>query len=137
MSVLIIAIAGGIGAILRALLDDAVTRHSRASWPVGIFAVNIIGSFILGAFTYFLSTLSTGATAGWSSELITHIALWAPALTTGLLGGFTTFSTAMLDAVKLARSGRKMASLGLLLGNYLSSLAACLLGIGLAYLLCG
>ena len=109
MSTLFAVAAGGAaGAAARFLVGTI------AGGPWGTFAVNVIGSFILGLFAG-LMALS-----------------WNPApefrafLTVGLLGGFTTFSAFSLDVVLLAERGRLE-----LAAAYLASTVICSVG-GLA-----
>lgn len=85
------ALAGGLGAVLRHLVDVGVAKLLGRRFPWGIFLVNLTGSFALGCL----------ATALPDAAFI---------LGAGLLGGYTTFSTAMLDAVVLWRDRRRLAS---------------------------
>lgn len=82
----LVALAGGVGAALRFLVDGLVTRHVRARVPWGTVVVNVTGSFLLG-----LLVTTTG-----DGDVRT-------VLGTGLLGGYTTFSAASVEAVSLAR----------------------------------
>lgn len=84
----VVALAGGIGAVLRFVAEALVSRSVRAPVPLGTFAVNVTGSFALG--------LVVAATAA-DSDLRLVVG-------TGLLGGYTTFSAASVEAVLLARS---------------------------------
>jgi CrcB protein len=83
------ALLGGFGAVLRFLLDAAVSTRSQSPFPLGTLAVNLTGSFALG----FL------VGAGVSGEQFSLLAL-------GLLGSFTTFSTWMFETQRLAEDGR-------------------------------
>ena len=85
----LIAIAGGLGAVLRFVVDGLVARSVRASVPLGTLAVNVTGSFVLG-----LVVASTMA----GSDVRAVVG-------TGLLGGYTTFSAASVESVLLARAG--------------------------------
>jgi fluoride exporter len=88
-TVLGIGVLGGIGAMLRFLLDGAVAGRLRGAFPYGTFAVNISGALLLG--------LVVGAGVdGGESRL----------LGTGLLGAFTTFSTWALESHRLGEDGR-------------------------------
>jgi len=80
---LAVGAAGGVGAALRYLVDNAVPARARARYPWGIALVNLTGSFALGALT--------AAVPG----------VWLTVIGTGLLGGYTTFSTAAVDAARL------------------------------------
>ena len=111
------AVGGGLGAALRFLVDRFVTSHRRGSLPLGTVLVNVVGSFGLGVVS------GLGILLGPE---------WTLALGTGLFGGFTTFSTAMVDAVRLAREHRGGAAAAVVLGTLLWSLLAVAAGMTLA-----
>jgi CrcB protein len=109
------AAAGGVGAGLRFLVDAGVMRTRHGRFPLGILVVNVTGSLALGLVT------------GLGGAII------APALAvvlgSGLLGGFTTFSTVSVETVLLAQRGSRRAALFNLVGTLLLSLAAAGLGL--------
>lgn len=119
---LCVAIAGGLGAVARFVLDQVVTRRTRAAYPVGTSVVNLAGSFLLG--------LVTGLAAG---QLLSPS--WQVVAGTGFLGGFTTFSAATVEVVRLANSGRRRVAAVHAVGLLFASLAAAGLGwvLGLAF----
>lgn len=89
-----IAIGGGCGSILRYLLSAQITRWMGSGFPFGTLAVNILGCFVMGLFVELFAlrwTLSSDMRA---------------LLTTGLLGGFTTFSAFSLEAALLYERGQ-------------------------------
>lgn len=89
------ALAGGLGAAARFLVDGWLSRvRERLSFPVGTMVINVTGSFLLGVVTGWWM-VHTGDDPGW--KLV---------LGTGFLGGYTTFSTASVEAARLARGGR-------------------------------
>lgn len=96
---------GGLGAVLRWLAGRAVTGH----W--GIFLVNVSGAFFIGlAYAWF-------ARRGVSAELKLFVM-------TGLLGGFTTFSTYLLDFAQLTVAGKQGEAFFYLVLSVLAGLAA-------------
>lgn len=105
------AVAGGLGAVLRYLADLAVAQLAGRRFPWGILLVNLTGSFALGLVTAALPDQ-------------------AFLLGAGLLGGYTTFSTAMLDTVALWRDGERGASVFNAVGMLVLGLLAA--GLGLA-----
>lgn len=113
---LLASVAGGIGAGLRYLVDVGVMSVTKGRFPWGIVVVNITGAFALGAVTASIpdAAFIVGA---------------------GLLGGYTTFSTAMLDALALWRDGERPASVGHLVGTFAASALAALAGLGIGSLL--
>lgn len=106
------ALAGGVGAVLRYLVDLGVASFAGRRFPWGILVVNLSGSFALGLVT-------------------TALPSEAFLLGAGLLGGYTTFSTAMLDAVALWREGERAASAFDAVGMLLLGLLAAGLGLAL------
>ncbi len=84
---LAIALAGGFGAGLRFVSDNLITSKLSGDYPWATTIINVSGSFALG--------LITGlGTSVLSSD-------WILIIGTGLLGGFTTFSTASFETVRL------------------------------------
>jgi CrcB protein len=85
-------VGGGLGAALRHAVNLAAARLGYA-FPVGTLAVNVGGSFLMGVLVAWFA-LRTGVDQ--------HVRL---ALTTGLLGGFTTFSAFSLDSALMWQRG--------------------------------
>lgn len=89
LQILLISLSGVAGVLLRYGCNEMVARHWHAVFPLSTFAINITGSFIIGAIHVL------GAERG----------IIAPdlrlAIMTGLLGGFTTFSAFSLEVVRL------------------------------------
>lgn len=117
---LAVAIGGATGAVMRWLMAAGIQRMVGGAFPWGTFAVNAIGSFLLGFLFVWLIERST------VSELVRL------ALTVGFLGAFTTFSTYSLESIRLLQEG----ALALALGNVIGQVVVCLtltwLGIQLA-----
>lgn len=90
----IVAIAGGAGSALRHAVDTSVPVRWRESYPWGILIINLTGSFALGCVTGLM----------WDHPL-------AAIIGSGLLGGYTTFSTASLDTAQLLMARRWGAAL--------------------------
>ena len=86
-------VAGGAGSGLRYLVDNLVSRRTSGRFPWGTTVVNTTGSFVLG----FLTGLAT-------TNLID--AAWLTILGTGVIGGYTTFSTASVETVRLLLARR-------------------------------
>ena len=118
MTALWVALAGGLGAGVRFVLDGLITEHGGRSLPVATLVVNVLGSFLLGVVT------------GWTPHEGHTL---ARAITgVGFLGGFTTFSTASVELVRLLQAERPWAAAGLALGMLTVSVAAAVLGTRLA-----
>lgn len=90
MILLLTCLAGGLGAVTRFVVDALVNRHLPAtSLPLGTLVINVTGSFLLGLLTG-LAVRHSGSTSA-----LTSIA------GTGFCGGYTTFSTASIELVRL------------------------------------
>ena len=92
MIVLGVALAGAVGAVLRHLVDHVVQRRVDGEFPLGILAVNLSGSFLIGIL------VGAGLHRVLSPGSVT-------VLGTGLVGSYTTFSTFTFDSVRLAEDG--------------------------------
>jgi CrcB protein len=115
---LLLAVAGGVGSALRFLVDGMLREVVGTRLPWGTAVINVSGSFLLG--------LLTGlATHGLPVEVLA-------VLGTGLLGGYTTFSTASVETVRLLQQRRYAASLLYGGGVLVLSVAAALLGLAAA-----
>lgn len=113
-SLIAIFLGGGIGSILRHLLSSKVGSH----W--GIMLVNILGALMIGmAYQYFLTR------AHLRPEYKAFII-------TGLLGGFTTFSTYMLDFNLLINSQKPFEGLIYLLGSVIVGIVFLFIGMKFA-----
>jgi len=106
----LIALGGAVGSVLRYLMVAAIGA------PWGTAAVNVLGSFAIGALFVLLD-----ARTGWQLFLMT-----------GLLGGFTTFSAFSLDMLKLFEAGQPLQAALYVLGSVALSLIAVALGVALA-----
>lgn len=120
--VLVLGAAGGLGSVTRFLLDGIIRARVPGSFPVGTMAINISGSLLLG----FLAGLVLDAALAPG---------WLTIAGTGFLGGYTTFSTASGETVRLLQAGRTKAALVSGAGTALAALAAAGLGLSAALLL--
>jgi fluoride exporter len=119
-AVLAVIAAGGIlGSEARFALGRALP-HAAGSWPLATLLINVSGSFALAVLMVVLT------------ELTSPHRLLRPFLGVGVLGGYTTFSTAMVDVQQLLRAGRPLPAVGYLLGTALAALLAAWLGATLA-----
>lgn len=89
MTYLIVFIGGGIGSSLRHGANLAAARFFGIGFPFGTLLVNVIGSLVMGLFAGYFA---------FQGEASQH---WRLFLTTGILGGFTTFSAFSLDTILL------------------------------------
>ncbi len=91
--ILFIAVGGAVGAVLRHAVGVQVLRWLGSGFPFSTLAVNIVGSFIMGALVEVMALR-------WQVGIETRAFLMV-----GLLGGFTTFSAFSLDVVLLYERG--------------------------------
>jgi CrcB protein len=112
--VLGVALAGGLGAAARLVLDGAVRQRIR-DYPLGTLLVNLTGCLLLGLVT----GLTAAAVLPPSAQRIVG---------TGFLGGYTTFSTAAVETVRLVRERRVAAALLHGLGMLVGGVALAALG---------
>jgi CrcB protein len=105
---------GALGAWLRFSVGGAITARRASDFPFGTFVVNLTGGFVLGALT--------GAGVTGDALLV---------LGTGLMGGYTTFSTWMVEAQRLGEDARW----GLMFAYLLGSMGVGLVATGLGWLL--
>lgn len=112
--ILAVALGGATGACLRGLLDQSWAH----GWPWSTLTINLVGSLLLGVLTVLASR---PAFPGWVR----------PALGTGLLGGFTTFSAYAVQ-VHLVSGGTRSPDLGGVAGGTAYLLLTPLLCVGAA-----
>lgn len=115
----VVAFGGAIGSSLRHLVNLAGLRLLGPNFPWGTVFVNITGSLAMGLIAGLL------AARGGTQE-------WRLFLTTGVLGGFTTFSAFSLDAVTLWERGAALQAAGYVFGSVTVSIFALLAGLWLA-----
>jgi CrcB protein len=115
LELLLVAVGGGVGAALRFVLDGSV-KARVAGFPLGTMLINVSGSFVLGLLTGLgeAGTLPIPAVA---------------VLGTGMMGGYTTFSTASVETVQLLRSGKTRLAVLNGLGMLVVSVGAAALGL--------
>ncbi|UZN03630.1 fluoride efflux transporter FluC [Cellulomonas sp. S1-8] len=116
--IVVLALAGGLGAASRLLVDTWVARRCRAPVPLGTVVVNATACLLLGALT------------GWALAHPGHDGLRA-VLGIGFLGGYSTFSTASVEGARLLLGGRGPAAVLHALGMLLVCVAAAVLGLAL------
>ena len=88
--VLGVGLLGGLGAVLRFAIEQAITLRARTAFPLGTLVVNLSGAIALGVLAG--AALSSDAYKIWG---------------VGLLGGYTTFSAWMLETEELGVTGRR------------------------------
>ena len=122
---LLLALAGGLGAVARFVADALIARHNPFRVPVGTLLINITGSLALGVLTALLAAgppESAGATV-------------RAVLGTGFCGGYTTCRTASVETVRLWMAEGRGTGLGYAAATLVGSVAAAGIGLVLGALL--
>lgn len=114
----LIALAGGAGAAVRLLLDGVIRSHVRGTLPWGTIVINLTGSFLLGLVTGLVA-------AGLLPEG------WRLIAGAGFLGGYTTFSTASFETVRLLQERKRLPAVLNGLGVLVAATAAAGAGLWL------
>ncbi len=114
MDIFLLAIGGGIGALLRYFLAKLIKNKSNFYIPINTMIINILGSFFLG--------LSVAAIN--DNNLAAFIQ-------TGILGAFTTFSTFLLEAFELLKEDGFVYMLKYLLPTVILGIIAFIIGSNL------
>lgn len=115
--VAVVSAGGVLGALARYALGVAYP-HRPAGFPWATFGVNVSGCFLIGVLVVLVADVWPGRR------------LLRPFLGTGVLGGYTTFSTAMVDVVHLGAAGAWPTAVLYLAGTLLAALAAVHAGLG-------
>lgn len=121
MLTLWLALAGSAGAVARFVLDGVVRARWRSEFPWATLAINVTGSLLLGFIT---------GLAIWHGEPGDVRAI----IGIGFCGGYTTFSTASLETVRLLQRGAYWAGAGNAFGALAVTVAAAAGGLALASL---
>lgn len=119
--IVLVMVAGAAGAVTRFLLDSEVRRRHPSVVPWGTVFVNVSGSLLIG--------LVAGAVLFHGQR-----SAWLTIAGTGFCGGYTTFSTAGVETVRLVQQGRHGMALSNAVIPLVLSVGACALGLWLVYL---
>ncbi|HEY4275439.1 MAG TPA: fluoride efflux transporter CrcB [Rhizomicrobium sp.] len=112
-----VALGGALGSMVRYFVAGAVQPAWWPGFPFGIFVVNISGGFVMGMIT---------ALAALKLNLSPEMRAF---LTTGILGGYTTFSTFSLDSALLLERGAYAQAGAYVVGSTVLSIAALFAGL--------
>jgi CrcB protein len=106
-----VVVIGGIGSVLRFMVDRAVARRAARSFPFGTFTVNITGAVLLG--------LVTGLSLSHDAALLAG---------TAFVGSYTTFSTWMLETQRLGEERQVWPAVANIVVSVVLGVAAAMLG---------
>jgi len=118
---LFVFLGAGLGGALRHGVNVGCARMCGTAFPWGTLTVNVVGSFIMGVLA---AWLAIRAGEGWSQPLRLF-------LTTGILGGFTTFSAFSLDAALIWERGQIGLAAAYVAASVVLSIAGLLAGLAL------
>ncbi len=119
MPYLIVFLGAGIGGALRHGMSVAAARLFGHGFPFGTLIVNVVGSFVMGLLAGYFA---------FRPGIAQDMRLF---LTTGILGGFTTFSAFSLDAALLVERHSYALAAGYIAGSVGISIVALFLGLAL------
>src|SRR5882757_8544183 len=119
MNYLLVFVGGGLGSILRHIVNVVSARTLGTAFPYHTFIINITGSTVMGLIAGYLA-FKGDATQSWRLFLMT-----------GILGGYTTFSAFSLDAALLYERGEVGLSLFYVLGSVILSILGLFSGLAL------
>ena len=116
--ILIVGVGSFAGGALRYILSVGLSKMGRLwAFPIGIMLVNVLGCFLIGVlYGYFKSKASTDPVL----PLL---------LMTGVLGGFTTFSTFSFETIQLLQQNEWLKAVLYVVGSVGLGVAACYLGM--------
>lgn len=106
-----VLLAGGLGAVLRFVVDGAVARRAARSFPYGTLTVNLSGALLLG--------LISGLALSRPAALLADVAF---------VGSYTTFSTWMLETQRLSEERQVVYATANIVASMVLGIAAALLG---------
>ncbi|MBL8789310.1 MAG: fluoride efflux transporter CrcB [Rhizobiales bacterium] len=125
MAYLIVFLGAGAGGALRHGFNVAAARAFGTGFPFGTLGVNVLGSLLMGLLAGYFA---------FKGDASQH---WRLLLTTGVLGGFTTFSAFSLDVALLWERGDMTGTMIYLIGSVVLSIGALFAGLVLVRQLAG
>ena len=116
---LLIALGGALGSVARFASVTYLTPLFNYKFPVGTFIVNIVGSFLIGvAYVLFVETANVSP-------------MYRMFFITGVLGGFTTFSSFSLEMLQLWQQGYLLNAMLYAIGSVVLGLLMAFVGMAL------
>ena len=122
IDILWVGLGGGAGSLLRWQVGRLIDERIKTKFKFGTFFINVSGAFVIA----YISTLLS---LGWQDRYGSVI---SSLLLTGVLGGYTTFSTMQLDAVQMTTAHRPGLAVVYLLTSVCAGLLAAAAGVLLA-----
>ena len=123
MGFLIVFLGGGLGAALRHGVNVIAARWLGTGFPYGTLIINVLGSLAMGLIAEYFA-LKAGLPQRWRLFL-----------TTGILGGFTTFSAFSLEAALLYERGQQMGAAIYVVASVVLAIGALFAGMAIVRML--
>ena len=120
-NVLAVIAGGGIGSLIRYAMTFAMTQRLGPGFPWATLLINVTGSFVIGVVAEVLQTRAL------ASAPVVRVFLM-----TGVLGGYTTFSSFSYETLTLGREGDAMLAFAYAAGSVVLGVLAALCGAALA-----
>ena len=120
LTILLVSLGAAVGANLRYWLSQWAAQQWGVAFPYGTLLINVLGSFAIGV-VLTMATTNAAINANWRLLIVT-----------GLLGGFTTFSTFSYETYQLLVDGSLLLAALNILGSVGIGLLGVVLGAGLA-----
>lgn len=120
-AVVLVAFGGAAGSVLRYGMALLAARLVGEAFPWGTLAINVIGSFVIGAFAAL-----TGGEGRYPADADLRLLVMV-----GLCGGFTTFSSFSLQTLTLLRAGETLAASAYIAASVLACLLATAAGLAI------
>ncbi|MBA0047158.1 fluoride efflux transporter CrcB [Mycobacteroides sp. LB1] len=117
-----IVVAGALGAVLRFVIDSSIKHRWTHRFPWTTLLINVSGSALIGVLAGVVIFHHA------SSDLLAILG-------TGFCGGYTTFSTASVESVRLIEQRQWSLALYNTFGTLLGTIGACAAGLALGWLL--
>lgn len=118
MTLSLVFLGGGLGSLFRWRIGIAVGESYTGKFPLGTFIINVTGGFLMGL-------LSTLLNVDWRDR---YGSFFTALILTGLLGGYTTFSSYELDSAKAFNRSERVIAFLYWAGSVVLGLAAAALG---------
>jgi fluoride exporter len=115
-------LAGATGALARFLLDSSIKQRWKSPFPWATVIINVTGSLLLGVLAGLVLFHGQSST-------------WQTVVGTGFCGGYTTFSTASFETVRLVQQNQRGLALLNAIGSLVLSVAACAVGLAVVWAL--
>ncbi len=119
MNYLLVFLGGGLGTCLRHAVNVTAARLFGTGFPAGTFIINVTGSLVMGLIAGYLAFKGNAAQP------------WRLFVMTGILGGYTTFSTFSLDSVTLFQRGETVLAALYIAGSVVLGLVGLIAGMAI------